>query len=42
MRHANRFDVSEILFVGDKKKDEDTANNAGCGFKYIKDYMSGL
>ncbi len=41
---ANAFgiEVSEILFVGDEKKDEDTANNAGCGFKYIKDYMSGL
>ncbi len=36
------IEVSEILFVGDEKKDEDTAINAGCGFKYIKDYMSGL
>ena len=31
--------VSELLFVGDEKKDEDTANNAGCGFKYIKEYI---
>lgn len=29
------IDVSEILLVGDEKKDEDTANNAGCAFSYI-------
>ena len=29
------IEVSEILFVGDEKKDENTAINAGCPFEYI-------
>ncbi len=33
------IDVSEILFIGDEKKDEETARNAGCGFEYIGDYL---
>lgn len=33
------IDASEILFVGDEKKDEDTAANAGCEFKYIADFL---
>ncbi len=33
------IDVSEILLVGDEKKDEDTAANAGCGFEYISDFL---
>ena len=33
------IEVSEILFVGDEKKDEDTAVNAGCRFKYIEEYL---
>ena len=31
--------VSEILFVGDEKKDEDSALNAGCAFEYIEEYL---
>jgi putative hydrolase of the HAD superfamily len=33
------IDASEILFVGDEKKDEDTAANEGCEFKYIADFL---
>lgn len=33
------IDVSEILLVGDEKKDEATAANAGCGFMYIGDFL---
>ena len=37
---ADQFgiDVSELLFVGDEKKDELTAENAGCNFTYISEY----
>ena len=31
--------VSELLFVGDEKKDELTAENAGCNFTYISEYI---
>ena len=31
--------VSELLFVGDEKKDELTAENAGCSFTYISEYI---
>lgn len=31
--------VSELLFVGDEKKDELTAENAGCTFTYISEYI---
>ena len=33
------IDTSEILLVGDEKKDELTAENAGCRFKYISEYQ---
>ena len=33
------IDVSEVLFVGDEKKDEETARNSGCGFEYIDEYL---
>lgn len=33
------IDVSEILFVGDEKKDEETAKNAGCSFEYIGEFL---
>ena len=33
-------DVSEVLFVGDEKKDEDTALNVGCKFEYIDEYLN--
>ncbi|MBR5347680.1 MAG: HAD family hydrolase [Lachnospiraceae bacterium] len=36
---AFEIDVSEILFVGDEKKDEDTAQNAGCKFEYIGEFL---
>ena len=38
---ADSFNVkdSELLFVGDEKKDEETARNAGCCFEYINDYL---
>lgn len=32
-------DVSEILLIGDEKKDETTAINAGCGFMYISEFL---
>lgn len=34
------IDVSDILFVGDEKKDENTALNAGCKFMYIEEYLN--
>ena len=36
------IDVSDILFVGDEKKDEDTALNAGCKFMYIEEYLNNF
>lgn len=33
------IDVSEVLFIGDEKKDEETARNAGCRFEYIDEYL---
>ena len=36
------IDVSDILFVGDEKKDENTALNAGCKFMYIEEYLNNF
>ena len=33
------IELSEILFIGDEKKDEETARNAGCKFEYINTYL---
>jgi putative hydrolase of the HAD superfamily len=39
---ARIFDVSksDILFVGDENKDYMTAQNMGCDFAYIKDFLA--
>ena len=36
------INISEILLVGDEKKDEDTAARAGCQFQYIDDYRNRI
>lgn len=38
---ADKFKIREekILFVGDEEKDFLTAQNAGCGFTYISDFL---
>lgn len=40
---ADRFgcDISQMLFVGDEDKDKKTAENAGCRFVRIDDYIKG-
>lgn len=39
---ADKFQIhaAEILFVGDEKKDFLTAQNAGCDFAYIRDFIT--
>lgn len=34
------IEVPEVLLVGDEKKDEETAGNAGCGFMYIGEFLN--
>ena len=34
------IEVPEVLLVGDEKKDEETAVNAGCGFMYIGEFLN--
>lgn len=32
-------DVKDILFIGDEEKDKRAAQNAGCEFMFIKEFL---